>query len=114
MKTHPDQLSPESDRQIDSIVEDLAQQDVLPIDEGSPDASDPLSSLRTDELTSFGQAGSWDEPIGGEGQRARRIPLEDETKAADLLARRGVTEAADELNEIEEEEVAAEEAAEES
>ena len=113
MKTNPDHLSPGYDRQIENIVEDLSRQDVMPIGDEIAEESIDLDPVDAGDPAAFRQAERWDEPVGGEGHRAARVPLEDENKAADVLVHRGVTEAADELSELEEDEAAAEEAAEE-
>lgn len=109
MKSSQDRISAVSDEHIEKIVEELVQQDVLPIDDEAPDELNPLDVLEPDDIASYSLAGSWGQPVGGEGHRAPRVPLEDENKASDLLAQRGATEAADELEEMEQDEVAAEE-----
>jgi hypothetical protein len=104
MKTStPQKPEPEA---IERIVDDLSQQDVLPSNEGDATMS------ADDELIDAGeQAGSWNEPAGGVGHQMKRTPLEDETKAAEVLVQRGVNEAADELDELQEDETSPEEAA---
>jgi hypothetical protein len=86
------------DPEVDKIVEDLSQQDVLPVDGGSPATPDSI------EMNAEDGAGRWSEPPGATGHRAARLPLEDETKAAEELVERGSNEAADELQELEEDE----------
>jgi hypothetical protein len=83
---------------IDQVVEDLAQQDVMPAgagDDAMPDAEADMG---------FEQAESWNEAVGGQPHQAKRSKLEDETSASELLVQRGVTEAADELGELDAEE----------
>ena len=88
---------------IEQIVEDLGQQDVLPPDSGS-------DAVTTGDLEKVGeQAGRWDDPIGGQPHQAGRTALEDETKSSEILVQRGVSEAADELEEIEDSETPPEE-----
>jgi hypothetical protein len=91
---------------VDEIVEDLSQQDVLP-------ASAQTESMpsRDGDMVAEEQAGNWDEPAGGVGHQAPRTPLEDECKASEALVERGVTEAGEELRELEEEESLPDEAA---
>jgi hypothetical protein len=97
MKT-PRQDAPEAEPEpeaIEKIVEDLGQQDVLPPDSGG-------STMMNDELEVVGeQAGRWDDPVGGQPHQAMRKALEDETKSSEILVQRGVTEAENELDEIE-------------
>jgi hypothetical protein len=88
---------------IEKVVEDLEQQDVLPPDSGS-------GTMTNDELEVVGeQAGRWDDPVGGQPHQAGRKPLEDETKASELLVQQGVTEAEEELEEAEDDELPPEE-----
>jgi hypothetical protein len=105
MKT-PQQNAPEAEpapEAIEEIVEDLGQQDVLPTGAGG-------GAVIDDELEVVGeQAGRWDEPVGGQPHHAGRKALEDETKSSEILVQRGVTEAADELEEMESSETAPEE-----
>jgi hypothetical protein len=85
------QAEPEA---IEEIVEDLGQQDVLPPDTGA-------GAVMNDELEVTGeQAGRWDDPVGGQPHHAARKALEDETKSSEILVQRGVTEAADELEDM--------------
>ncbi len=86
-------------RAVETIVEDLAQQDVLPADVESSIAPD-IDTLVDQES----QSGRWDEPVGEFGHRANRTPLEDETKASELLVSKGLREAEEDLRDIEEEE----------
>lgn len=85
-------------RSVDTIVDDLNQQDVLPSDSASEIAAD-LGTLIDPE----GQSVRWDEPVGELGHRATRTPLEDETKASEVLVSKGLREAEEELRDIEEE-----------
>jgi hypothetical protein len=99
-ETREPQADPEV---IDEIVEDLVQQDVLP-----PDAGD--GTVMNDDLEEVGeQAGRWDEPVGGQPHHAGRTALDDETKSSEILVQRGVSEAADELEDAEGGEMPAEE-----
>jgi hypothetical protein len=50
------------------------------------------------------QSGPWNEPMGEPGHRASKVPLEDETSAAELLVGKGVNEAEEELRDLDEEE----------
>jgi hypothetical protein len=99
MKTkHPSEDTPVP-QLVESVVEDLSQQDVLP----SGDASDVIPEMETIvDLES--QSGPWNEPMGEPGHRASKVPLEDETSAAELLVGKGVNEADEELRDLDEEE----------
>lgn len=90
---------------VDQIVEDLGQQDVLP---AGPDTD--IMSPHDAEMIAEEQAGRWDEPVGAQGHQAKRMALEDETKSSEMLVQRGVTEAAEELRELDDEEASPEEA----
>ena|SRR5436190_23440971 len=80
---------------IEEIVEDLEQQDVLPPDSGS-------DTVMNDDLDVVGeQAGRWDDPVGGQPHHAGRTALEDEINPSEILVQQGVTEAEDELEEME-------------
>lgn len=97
--------NPEGTDSIERIVEDLGQQDVLPIDGGSVDPPSETLNGGLDET------GRWDEPIGTSGIRAERVPLEDETSSLVELVDEGLDEADEELrdlDELEEEELEAE------
>lgn len=88
---------------IDEIVEDLEQQDVLPPDTGS-------DTVMNDDLELAGeQAGRWDNPVGGQPHQAGRTALEDEINPSEILVQQGVTEAEDELEEMEDSETPPEE-----
>lgn len=82
---------------VDEIVEDLTQQDVLPADE-----ADALMSPEEAELTADELVASWGDPVGTSGHQASRVPLEDEANPAEVLVQRGATEAADEIEEMDE------------
>ena len=84
---------------MDSIVEDLNQQDVLPSDQ-EPTLDNDLETI----LDTESQASNWGEPVGELGHRAVRSPLEDEVKASEVLVSQGLTEADEELRELEEQE----------
>jgi len=90
-----DQVSDE----VESMVDDLNQQDVLPADEGISDLS--LNDTVDGELD---QAGRWDDPVGDTGTRAKRAPLEDEVKASEVLVDQGLNEAEEDLRDLEEDE----------
>lgn len=90
---------------VESVVEDLSQQDVLP----SGDASDVIPGMET-IVDLEGQSGPWDEPMGEPGHRASRMPLEDEASAAELLVDKGISEADEELRDLDEAEEMEEEA----
>ncbi len=101
MKTSPPstrQSNPDAGA-VDTIVDDLTQQDVLPADQASEIAAE-VESL----IDSESQSSRWDEPVGELGHRASRAPLEDETKASELLVSKGLREAEEDLRDIEEEE----------
>jgi TATA-binding protein-associated factor Taf7 len=84
---------------VEKIVDDLAQQDVLP-PETQSDVPDDVATVMNAE----DQAGNWEDPAGGKGHQAARTPLEDESEAAEILVERGVSEAEAELEELDEEE----------
>jgi hypothetical protein len=84
---------------VDSVVEDLSQQDVLP----SGSASDAIPDMET-IVDPESQGSRWDEPMGEPGHRASKVPLEDETSAAELLVSQGANEAEEELRDLDEEE----------
>ena len=86
--------------EVDAIIDDLNQQNVLPLDEGGSDLD--LNDTVDGELD---QAGSWDEPVGDTGTRAKRAPLEDEVKASELLVDQGLNEAEEDIRDLEEDEV---------
>jgi TATA-binding protein-associated factor Taf7 len=93
MKT---KLSPERESDVvDKIVEDLVQQDVLPFEGEGELGSEPGAEANAED-----QVGSWTNSEAGKGHRAERTPLEDETKAAEVLVNRGVDEAEEELEEL--------------
>ena len=80
---------------VEEIVEDLAQQDVLPMNADPENAASP-----DEEMTAEEHAGRWDEPVGDQGHQAKRTALEDEAKASEVLVQRGVSEAEEELEEL--------------
>jgi len=80
---------------VEDIVEDLGQQDVLPAE-----TDGEVMSSRDAELVAEEQTSRWDDPVGGQGHQAGRTPLDDETKAAEVLVQRGVNEAVEELREL--------------
>jgi hypothetical protein len=83
----------------DSIVDDLAQQDVMPAGEGVivPDDRETLTGAMT-------QAGQWDDLVVDLGHRVDKQPLEDEVQAPEDLVERGMEEADEDLRELDEEE----------
>lgn len=93
---------------VEQVVEDLGQQDVMP--EGAAD--DTMPDAEAD--MGFEQAGSWNDAVGGQPHQAKRSQMEDEASASEMLVQRGVTEAADELDELEAEESMQEEQGEET
>lgn len=80
---------------VDEIVDDLGQQDVLPSEDGDVIMSEEEASLTADELSV-----AWGDPVGTVGHQAPRVPLEDEANPSEILVQRGATEAADELQEL--------------
>jgi hypothetical protein len=82
---------------VESVVEDLSQQDVLP----SGNASDVIPDMET-IVDPESQSGRWDEPMGEPGHRASRVPLEDEASAAEQLVDKGINEADEELRDLDE------------
>ena len=82
----------------DSLVEDLAQQDVLPAGQGVivPDDRETLTGAMT-------QAGHWDDLVVDLGHRLDRQPMEDEVNPSEDLVQKGVDEADEELRELDEE-----------
>lgn len=80
----------------DALVEDLLQQDVMPVDDGSitPGSANSLGDT-------LSQAGRWDDPVGDVGHRAPRQPPEDEVKISEKLVADGINEADEELRELE-------------
>lgn len=82
----------------DSVVDDLAQQDVMPAGEGVivPDDRETLTGAMT-------QAGHWDDLVVDLGHRVDKQPLEDEVMASEDLVQKGVDEADEELRELDEE-----------
>jgi hypothetical protein len=91
--------------QVESVVEDLSQQDVLPSGSGS----DVMAEMET-LIDPESQAGSWDDPMGELGHRASRVPLEDEVNPVEELVSQGANEAEEELRDLDEEEEMEEEA----
>jgi hypothetical protein len=84
---------------IEQIVEDLEQQDVLPALSGEPivDQDEP-QMVGVDEFS--GNPESWNNAMGGRPHSAGRTALEDEVPPGELLVQRGITEAVDELSEL--------------
>ena len=84
---------------IEQIVEDLEQQDVLPALNGEPIADqDQPQMVGVDEFS--GNPESWNNAMGGRPHSAGRTALEDEVNSSELLVERGITEAVDELSEL--------------
>jgi hypothetical protein len=84
---------------IEQIVEDLEQQDVLPTQSGDAIASENEPQMvGVDEISERPE--SWNNALGGRPHSAGRNALEDEVATSELLVERGITEAADELSEL--------------
>lgn len=84
---------------VENVVEDLNQQDVLPSGTGA----DVIPEMET-IVDPESQLSRWDEPMGEPGHRASRAPLEDEVNAVEELVQKGVSEADEELRDLDEEE----------
>jgi hypothetical protein len=84
---------------IEQILEDLEQQDVLPTQSGEPIADqDEPQMVGVDQISENPE--SWNNAMGGRPHSAGRTALEDEIDTSELLVERGITEAVDELSEL--------------
>src|SRR4051794_11250360 len=84
---------------VEGIVEDLEQQDVLPTESGPSIATETEPQVvGVDEISERPE--SWKSAMGGRPHSAGRTALEDEINPNELLVERGITEAVDELSEL--------------
>jgi hypothetical protein len=85
---------------IEQIIEDLGQQDVLPTRSGEPIATETEPQVVGEDEINPGE--SWNSADAGKPHQAGRVALEDEVNPEELLVERGITEAVDELEELDE------------
>lgn len=90
----PDEASTDP---VESIIEDLSQQDVMP--SGETSSLEGIPDLSKSALL---QSQGWDEAGADYGERTPRRPLEDETNISERLVNNGIAEADEELRELEE------------
>jgi TATA-binding protein-associated factor Taf7 len=83
---------------VESVVEDLSQQDVLPSGSSSDVMAESEALIDPDSTV-----GSWNDPMGELGHRANRVPLEDEVNPVEELVDKGINEADEELRDLDEE-----------
>ncbi|WP_038171053.1 hypothetical protein [Verrucomicrobium sp. BvORR106] len=83
---------------VESLVEDLSQQDFMP--SGDETILEEYPEVSQNALL---MSHSWDEAGVENGDRIARIPLEDEIKCTELLVKDGLDEADEELRDLEEE-----------
>lgn len=96
-RAEPPQTEEELPDPVESIVDDLNQQDFMPSDE----------ETILEEFPEVGQnallmSHSWDEAGVENGDRVARVPLEDETSCSERLVQDGMEEADEELRDLEE------------
>jgi hypothetical protein len=84
---------------VESLVEDLNQQDFMP--SGEETILEEYPEVSQNALL---MGHSWDEAGVENGDRIARIPMEDEIKCTELLVKGGLDEADEELRELEEDE----------
>lgn len=84
---------------IEELIDDLAQQDYLP----SP--NDEIEVPPEPVTGGLDETGRWDEPIGERGHRSPIIAPNDEAVDAEKLVYEGVSEADEELRELDESDV---------
>ncbi|WP_009963671.1 hypothetical protein [Verrucomicrobium spinosum] len=87
----------ESPDPIERLVEDLAQQDIMP-----PEEETILEEYPEVSQNALLMGHAWDQAGVENGDRVARIPLEDEVKCSELLVKGGLDEADEELRELEE------------
>lgn len=87
----------ESPDPVERLVEDLAQQDIMP-----PEEETILEEYPEMSQNALLMGHSWDQAGVENGDRIARIPLEDEVKCSELLVKGGLDEADEELRELEE------------
>ena len=90
---------------VDSIVDDLAQQDTMP-----SGASEALEGYPEANITAHPGGPERDDAGVENGERVARVPLEDETQISDELVHDGLDEADEELRDLEDDEGEEEEA----
>lgn len=83
---------------VESLVEDLSQQDFMP--SGDETILEEYPEVSQNALL---MSHSWDEAGVENGDRIARIPMEDEIKCTELLVKDGLDEADEELRDLEEE-----------
>lgn len=83
---------------VESLVEDLSQQDYMP--SGGETILEEYPEVSQNALL---MGHSWDEAGVENGDRIARVPLEDEIKCTELLVKDGLDEADEELRDLEEE-----------